>query len=132
EENTQRGANPERIAAPDDSIGYERICLWAVVVAPTRKVQFQLIADRHESKTSGAIRDARPRSSDFTKHSVRHAAGQEAFEFARAHWVLELADGLGFDLPHALAGDLEDAADLLERVGVAVADAVAELDDLAL
>jgi hypothetical protein len=46
--------------------------------------------------------------------------------------VLELADGLGLDLADALAGDLEDPADLLERVGVAVADAVAELDDLAL
>ena len=30
-----------------------------------------------------------------------------------------------------IARHLEDAADLLERVGVAVADAVAELDDLA-
>ena len=32
----------------------------------------------------------------------------------------------------ALAGDLEDAADLFEGVGVAVADAVAQADDLAL
>jgi hypothetical protein len=46
--------------------------------------------------------------------------------------MLQLADGLGLDLPDALAGDLEDAADLFERVGVAVADAVAQLDDLAL
>ncbi|KKN46473.1 hypothetical protein LCGC14_0672430, partial [marine sediment metagenome] len=46
--------------------------------------------------------------------------------------MLELADGLGFDLANALAGDLEDVADLLERVAVSVAQAVAELDDLAL
>ena len=46
--------------------------------------------------------------------------------------MLQLADGLGLDLADALAGDLEDPADLFERVGVAVADAVAQLDDLAL
>ncbi len=49
-----------------------------------------------------------------------------------ADGVLKLADGFGFDLADALAGDLEDAADFFEGVGVAVADAVAELDDLAL
>jgi hypothetical protein len=53
-------------------------------------------------------------------------------ELAGPDGVLELADGLGLDLADALAGDLEDAADLFEGVGVAVADAVAELDDLAL
>jgi hypothetical protein len=57
---------------------------------------------------------------------------EEARELAGTHRVLELADGLGLDLADALAGDLEDPAYLLERVGVAVADAVAELDDLAL
>jgi hypothetical protein len=46
--------------------------------------------------------------------------------------VLELADRLGLDLANAFAGDLEDLTHLFERVGVAVADAVAELDDLAL
>jgi hypothetical protein len=50
----------------------------------------------------------------------------------RADRVLQLADRLRLDLADALAGDLEDPADLLEGVGVAVADAVAELDDLAL
>ncbi len=59
-------------------------------------------------------------------------AVEEAFELAGADRVLELADGLGLDLADALAGDFEDLADLFERVGVAVADAVAELDDLAL
>ncbi len=57
---------------------------------------------------------------------------QEAFEFSGADGVLELADGLGLDLADALAGDFEDAADLFERVGVAVADAVTQLDNLAL
>jgi hypothetical protein len=51
---------------------------------------------------------------------------------SRSHRMLQLAHGLGLDLAHALARDLEDAADLFERVGVAVADAVAQLDDLAL
>src|SRR4051794_36552660 len=60
------------------------------------------------------------------------AARQEPFELPRPDRVLELADRLGLDLPHALAGDLEDAADFLERVRVPVADAVAEFDDLAL
>src|SRR5436190_8653708 len=35
--------------------------------------------------------------------AVRHAPRQEAFELAGPHRVLELADGLRFHLPHALA-----------------------------
>ena len=46
--------------------------------------------------------------------------------------MLQLADGLGLYLPHALPGHVEDLADLLERVGVPVADSVSELDDLPL
>src|SRR5690606_36869085 len=46
--------------------------------------------------------------------------------------VLQFAYGLGLELADALARDLEDAAALFERVGVAIADAVAKLDDLAL
>src|SRR5579862_8998408 len=61
-----------------------------------------------------------------------HAAWQEAFELSCPHGMLKLANGLGFNLPHALAGDFEDAADFLERIGVAVADAVTELDDFSL
>ena len=57
---------------------------------------------------------------------------RKPFELAGADRVLQLADGFGLDLADALAGDLEDAADFFERVGVAVADAVAQLDDLAL
>ncbi len=59
------------------------------------------------------------------------AAGEEAFEFSCSHGVLELSDGLGFDLSDAFAGDFEDSADFFEGVGIAVADAVAELDDFA-
>ena len=49
-----------------------------------------------------------------------------------AHRMLQLLDRLGFDLPHALARDLEDAAHLFQGVGVAVAQAVAQADDLPL
>src|SRR5262249_19700716 len=48
------------------------------------------------------------------------------------HGVLQLADGFGLDLPYALASDLEDAADLFQRVGVAILQAVAEADDFPL
>jgi len=57
---------------------------------------------------------------------------QEPFELACPDRVLELPDRLGFHLPDALARDLEDPPDLFERVGVAVADAVSELDDFRL
>src|SRR5262249_32808471 len=56
-----------------------------------------------------------------------HLGVDEAGELLGAHRVLQLADRLGLDLADALAGDLEDAPDLLEGVGVPVADAVAEL-----
>src|SRR5687768_11305618 len=46
--------------------------------------------------------------------------------------MLQLLDGLGFDLPHALARDLEDAADFFERVGVTIAQPVTKANDLAL
>ena len=46
--------------------------------------------------------------------------------------MLQFFDRLGLDLPHALAGDLEDAAHLFQGVGVAVAQAVAQADDLPL
>src|SRR5678815_5940831 len=74
----------------------------------------------------------RVRCRGFATHLAVHAPINKALELSRTHRVLELADRLGLDLTHALAGDLEDPADLLERVGVPVADAVAELDDLAL
>ena len=43
--------------------------------------------------------------------------------------VTQLAQGLGFDLADALAGDLEGLADLFERVLGAVFEAEAHLDD---
>src|ERR1041384_4818050 len=57
---------------------------------------------------------------------------EEADELLAAGGLLALADGFGFDLANAFAGDLEDVADFFEGVAVAVAEAVAELDDLAL
>ena len=53
-------------------------------------------------------------------------------ELARTDRMLELADGLGLHLADTLAGHLEDLAHLFQRVGLAVADAVAQLDDLTL
>jgi hypothetical protein len=38
-----------------------------------------------------------------------HATRQEAFQLAGTDGVLQLADGFGFHLADALAGDLEDA-----------------------
>ncbi len=43
--------------------------------------------------------------------------------------MAELAQGLGFDLADALAGDLEALADLFQRVLGAVFEAEAHLDD---
>src|SRR5262245_12214270 len=57
---------------------------------------------------------------------------QKAFQMNAADRVLQLADGFGLDLSHALARDLEDAANLFQRVGVAVLQAIAKTDDLAL
>ena len=45
--------------------------------------------------------------------------------------MLEFADGFRFDLADAFAGHFEDVAHFLQGVAVAVAQAVAELDDLA-
>src|SRR6202008_2778624 len=46
--------------------------------------------------------------------------------------MLQLADRLGLDLADALAGDFENPAHFFEGVSVAVAQAVAKLDNLAL
>src|SRR5579872_1232994 len=73
-----------------------------------------------------------PRGAGGGREASAGTGLEEAFEHPRADRVLELPHGLGLDLADALAGDLEDPTDLLERVGVAVADAVTELDDLAL
>src|SRR3979409_721195 len=46
--------------------------------------------------------------------------------------MLQLANRFGFDLANTLARHLENAPTFLEGVGVAVAEAVAQLDNLAL
>src|SRR5437879_4175280 len=48
------------------------------------------------------------------------------------HGMLELADGFGLALPDALPRDLENPADLFQRVGVAVLQAVPQANDLPL
>src|SRR5262252_377969 len=57
---------------------------------------------------------------------------QERLELLRPRRMAELAQRLRLDLPDPLAGDVEGAADLLERVLGAVADAEAHLQDLLL
>ena len=54
---------------------------------------------------------------------------EEPGQFLAAARLLQLADSLGLDLADALAGHLEDVADFFQRVAVAVAQAVTELDD---
>ena len=56
---------------------------------------------------------------------------EKALELLAPHRVLQLADGLGFDLADAFAGHFEDAAHLFQGVGVTVTQAVPQLDDLA-
>lgn len=46
--------------------------------------------------------------------------------------MLKLTHGLGLDLPHPLAGDVEPEADLLQGVGTPVAQTVPEVYDLLL
>src|ERR1700722_18893610 len=53
----------------------------------------------------------------------------EGLQLAAAGWMTELAEGFGFYLADALAGDLEGLADLFEGVFGAVFEAEAHLDD---
>src|SRR5262245_36681350 len=57
---------------------------------------------------------------------------KESFQLSGSYRMLKLTNRFRFHLTHAFARHFEDAPDFLERVGVAVADAVAQLDDLAL
>src|SRR5215203_3449708 len=57
---------------------------------------------------------------------------EEALELTDARGMAHLAQGLGLDLPDALAGDFELAADFFEGAAVAVDEAEALLEDLAL
>src|SRR6478609_8543973 len=62
----------------------------------------------------------------------RHSTGEESFQLPRPYRVLKFPDGFGLDLADAFTRHLEDAADFFEGICVPVANAVAELDDLAL
>src|SRR5438093_504697 len=63
--------------------------------------------------------------------SLMHV-GEECFELARARGLAQLAQGLGFDLANALAGDGKRASNLLQRVLRAVLQAKAHLRNLLL
>src|SRR5690606_24818543 len=86
--------------------------------------------------TRAPLRDARRRHG---ARECRRPCGsacadrfKEALQLATTNRMLQFSDRFRFDLAHALTRDLEDLSDLLERVRVAVAEAVAQLDDLAL
>ena len=55
----------------------------------------------------------------------------EAFEFPDAGGVAHFAEGFGFDLADAFAGDLELATDFFEGAGVTVLEAEALFEDFA-
>src|ERR1700677_2971866 len=57
---------------------------------------------------------------------------QKPFQLPRPHRMLQLPYRLRLDLADAFTGHLEDAAHFLQRVSVAVPEAIAQLDDLAL
>src|SRR5687768_17445487 len=57
---------------------------------------------------------------------------EKRLQLLRPRWVSELPERLRFDLADSLAGDVERASDLLERVLGAVADSEAHLQDLLL
>src|SRR5262245_1314579 len=57
---------------------------------------------------------------------------QKAHQLLAAAGLLELHHGFGFDLADAFPRDLEDVSDFFQRVAVAVAQAVPQLDDLPL
>ena len=70
----------------------------------------------------------------FAAAAVRsdHLVFEEAFELSASDGVLQLLYGFCLDLAYSLAGDLENPADLFQRVGISIADSVAQLDNLAL
>src|SRR5439155_5270763 len=92
----------------------------------------------NEPAKSAKCSQPRPTRSSYLRAGIneplrhRHKAFQEAFELLAADGVLQLADGFGFDLADTLASHLEDAADLFQRVGVTVPQAVAQFDDFSL
>src|SRR4051812_7692621 len=56
---------------------------------------------------------------------------EEALEFDAAGWMAELAQGLGFDLANALAGNIVLFADFLEGAGKAVRETIAQFENFA-
>ena len=55
---------------------------------------------------------------------------EEALEVLRPIGMLQLANRLRFDLPDPLPRDPKNAADLFERIGIAIAQAITKPDDL--
>jgi len=67
-------------------------------------------------------------SQNYSRWTIGACAGtfsiiQEASQYPRAAWVLQLSQRLGFDLPDSLARHRELLADLLQRVVLVHADA---------
>src|SRR4051812_21801466 len=66
---------------------------------------------RPPTRTAGGIR-LRPSRAPVPQPGSVRLGVDEAFELPAADRVLQLLDRLGLDLAHALAGDVEAAADL--------------------
>src|SRR5688572_29358668 len=62
----------------------------------------------------------------------RFVGFEEALEVTDARGVAEFAQAFGFDLADAFAGDFELLADFFQRAGVAVDEAEAQFENLAL
>ena len=99
--------------------------------APGLCAEKRYLQSKHKMKTAGGS-GLSGRKVFVSQDTLGGLVVEEPLELAGADRVLQLADRLGFDLADAFAGDLEDPPDFLERVGVTVADAVAELDDFPL
>ncbi len=81
-----------------------------------------------------ARRFARPLFETHTDHPATCCLATElrrlvevVSEFPAAKWLAQLAQSLGFDLPDTLACEPETAAYLIERIGMAITQAIAHL-----
>src|SRR6185437_11325341 len=98
--------------------GFQRLCLWRG--SSSR-------AARRADPLAGPGAAPRPdRPKDLSPHF--RLIVEEAAEFAAAAGVFEFAQGLGFDLADAFAGDVELLADFFERVVGVHADAEAHAE----
>ena len=115
----------------------------AVALARVGEVEALMKGSLHTSEMLGAIVDKR--HGLRTERRISHVFAFDVPTYAQPLFITDAAINTyptlehkrdivqnAIDLAHALASDLEDATDFLERVSVPVADAVAELDDLAL